>query len=129
MKKNQDINEDDGRTVADMSQVSGGHLFGRHHRYSREMQSGPGGFGGSQFGSGGGFGGQQSGPGEGFGGQQSRWEMQRPRTEERPWENAPFTRKERWMYTLGALKASLLIGLVYLAGLGLLVGLMVFFWK
>ena len=118
MKKNQDINEDDGRTVADMSQVSGGHLFGRHHRYSREMQSGPGGFGG-----------QQSGPGEGFGGQQSRWEMQRPRTEERPWENAPFTRKERWMYTLGALKASLLIGLVYLAGLGLLVGLMVFFWK
>lgn len=106
MKKNQDINEDDGRTVADMSQVSGGHLFGRHHRYSREMQSGPG----------------------GFGGQQSRWEMQRP-TEERPWENAPFTRKERWMYTLGALKASLLIGLVYLAGLGLLVGLMVFFWK
>ncbi|MDO4321820.1 MAG: hypothetical protein Q4C61_04775 [Lachnospiraceae bacterium] len=108
-KKFQDISEDDGRTIADMSQVSRGHLFGGMHRAGGgEIQSRPGGVSGAQ---------------------QSRRDMQGMQAGERPWEDAPFTRKERWMYTLGALKASLLIGLVYLAGLGLLVGLMVFFWR
>lgn len=119
MKKNQDKNEDDGRTVADMSQVSGGYLSGRYRGHSRNAQPGSGeAFGGRRFGS-----------EEAFSGRQAQWDTQGPQTEERPWENAPLTRKERWMYTLGAMKASLLIGLAYVAGLGILVGLMVFFWK
>ena len=101
--------EDDGRTIADMSQVTGGHLFGGLHRA--------------------GFGERQPGQDGRSGAGKVRREMQRPQAEEKPWEDAPLSRRERWMYTLGALKASLLIGFVYLAGLGLLVGLMVFFWR
>lgn len=43
-------------------------------------------------------------------------------------EDAPFSWRERRMYTFGALKAALLIGLAYLVGLGLLIGLMVLVW-
>lgn len=40
----------------------------------------------------------------------------------------PFTRKERRMYTLAAVKAGLLIGLVYIIGIGALIGLMYLAW-
>lgn len=39
-----------------------------------------------------------------------------------------MTRQERRWYVLGAMKASLLIGLAYVVGLGLLILLMVYFW-
>lgn len=39
-----------------------------------------------------------------------------------------YTLKERFWFAMGALKASLLIGLVYLAGFALLIGLMLLLW-
>ncbi|MDO5336216.1 MAG: hypothetical protein Q4E89_01970 [Eubacteriales bacterium] len=87
--------EDDGRTIADMSQVSRDSLLGTWHQK------------------------QADAPGEAFRG---------PDKEEHPWENSSFSRKEQWMYALGALKAALLIGLVYLGGLGLLIALLLLFW-
>lgn len=40
-----------------------------------------------------------------------------------------FSRRERRMYVLGALKAALLIGLAYLVGLGVLIGLLTAVWR
>jgi len=40
-----------------------------------------------------------------------------------------LTRQERRWYALGALKSALLIGGVYLVGLGVIIGLMLMFWK
>lgn len=36
---------------------------------------------------------------------------------DRPWEDSSLNKKERFWYAMGALKAALLIGLAYLAGL------------
>ncbi len=80
--------DDDGRTVADMSDVSRPELFRprapEHRRETPERD---------------------------------------PRPEER------FTRQERRWYALGALKAALLIGLAYVAGLGAVIALMILLWK
>ena len=47
----------------------------------------------------------------------------------RPWEqNQGLNRQERKWYALGALKAALLIGLVYIVGLGIAILLMLFLW-
>ena len=52
-----------------------------------------------------------------------------PPREDRPWEQAPeFDREQRFWAIMGALKAALLIGLAYVVGLGLLVWLMLQFW-
>lgn len=97
-RKDERFAEDDGRTIADMSQISGMRMSGRMRCDGPKDAS---------------FVSPEADTAEA----------------QRPWEDSTFTRKERWMYTLGALKASLLIGFAYLAGLGLLVGLMVFFWR
>ncbi len=47
---------------------------------------------------------------------------------DRPWEEQGLTRKERLMVVLGALKATLLIAAVYIAGAALLIWLMVTLW-
>ena len=48
---------------------------------------------------------------------------------ERPWENeSEFTPQERRMYVFGALKAALLIALAFIAGLGAAVWLMIQIW-
>lgn len=39
-----------------------------------------------------------------------------------------MTKEERRWYVLGALKAALLIGLVFIVGLGLAILLMIWFW-
>lgn len=41
--------------------------------------------------------------------------------EDRPWEETGLSREERRWYILGALKAALLIALAFIAGLGLIV--------
>ena len=46
-----------------------------------------------------------------------------------PWEETKLTKKERRLVILGSLKATLLIGGVYLLGAAALIGLMVFFWR
>ncbi|EET62208.1 hypothetical protein BRYFOR_05872 [Marvinbryantia formatexigens DSM 14469] len=48
--------------------------------------------------------------------------------EERPWEDT-FTKEERRMYTLGALKAALLIAMVFIIGLGLVTAFLLFLWS
>lgn len=78
--------EDDGRTIADMSQVPG---------------SGMGGFS----------------PGKN---NQERYELH-PGQE-------PYTRRERFRYTMAALKAGLLIAFAYIAGLGLVIALLLLVW-
>lgn len=54
---------------------------------------------------------------------------EQPRQDDRPWEKAPLTRKERLMIVLGALKATLLIAAAYILGLGLVVWLFLHFWR
>lgn len=52
------------------------------------------------------------------------WQAETDREPEQP----PFTRKEKRMITFAALKASLLIGLVYLAGIAAVIGLLYVIW-
>lgn len=53
---------------------------------------------------------------------------ERPRKPQVPAVEDEMTKQERRWYVLGTLKASLLIGLAYVVGLGLLILLMVSFW-
>lgn len=80
--------EDDGRTIADMSQVDsmGDYFLRPLHRRSAEPAAKP--------------------------------------SEEAP----PTTRRERIAVVLGAMGATLVIGLIFLAGLGIIIGLMLAFW-
>lgn len=91
--------DDDGRTIADMSDVTRG-PFGGSFR-----------------------------PLTGHEHRKKNYSMSESKQEERPWEKSDLTVKERLMYTLGALKAALLIGFAYIAGLGLLVILILLLWR
>lgn len=51
-----------------------------------------------------------------------------PRTD-RPWEDTGLSREERRWYLLGALKAALLIALVFIVGLGLFIALLLLLWN
>lgn len=83
--------EDDGRTIADMSALSDSSLswFGR-------MPEGSGREGGRRG---------------------------------APHEAPQFSRRERFFAVLGALKASLLIGLAFIGGLGILILLLQLIWN
>lgn len=48
--------------------------------------------------------------------------------EDRPWESTEMSREDRRAYLWAALKAGLLIGLVYLVGLGLVTVLLLWLW-
>ena len=74
MKKNRIYDDDDGRTIADMSDIGRQPLF-----------------------------------------------LPRLPENDRPWEQTGLTKEERLWYTLGALKAALLIALAFIGGLGLIV--------
>lgn len=53
-----------------------------------------------------------------------------PQQQRRPWEQPDtFTGSQRFWAVMGALKASLLIGLVYVVGLGLLGWLLISLWS
>lgn len=47
----------------------------------------------------------------------------------RPWEDTSLTAKERLMYVLGAMKATLLIAFAYLAGLAAVIWLLLTLWR
>lgn len=79
--------EDDGRTIADMSQVPGSTFFGGAPRKKSDEKF-------------------ELHPGQ-----------------------EPYSRKERFRYTMAALKAGLLIGLAYIAGLALVVALLLLLWR
>ena len=88
--------DDDGRTIVDMSQVDRPSMFGFRGDLLPEK----------------------------------RQERPQERKKSRPWEEeAPISPKERRMYALGALKAALLIGLAYLAGLALIIFLLIQLWN
>lgn len=53
-------------------------------------------------------------------------QQERPAEEERPWEETGLSREERRWYILGAMKAAMLIALVFIVGLGLVVALFCF---
>lgn len=90
--------EDDGRTIADMSGLESPGLFGRH---LRSLQNGKKDMNHSISG---------SGSAEGA-------------RERQPWEDAPFTWRERMRYMGMALGAALSIAFVFLAGLALVIWL------
>ena len=50
---------------------------------------------------------------------------------DRPWEEEQdlLSKEDRRLYILGALKAALLIALVFIVGLGLAIALLVLLWK
>ncbi len=87
--------EDDGRTIADMSGISRQPLLfprmpGRPGRPEQDVGAGP--------------------P-----------PAQPPAPAPRPWEQDGLTKQEQLLYMLGAVKAALLVGGVFAAGLGLVV--------
>ncbi len=89
--------DDDGRTIADMSGVGRPSLFG--------------------------MGGQA--PAE-----KPKTAPEQPERSDRPWEEPDrFTPEERRMYIFGALRAALLIALVFIVGLGIAIAVMLWLWS
>ena len=65
-----------------------------------------------------------------FSGRKKRREGEVPKVKnDRPWEDSSLNKKERFWYAMGALKAALLIGLAYLAGLAAMILLLLLLWK
>lgn len=89
----QDKFEDDGRVVADMSDLEGPGLFGGHSRSSWNERKRKGECGSPED------------------------------REKNPWEDVPFTWRERVRYIMMALSAALLIGLVLLGGVAVVIWL------
>ncbi|MCD7744654.1 MAG: hypothetical protein LUI13_05125 [Lachnospiraceae bacterium] len=107
-KTDQDKKEyvDDGRTIADMSGLERPGMFGHLPERMRRGSSGAG----SER--------QQS----------RRYTEEDGIGEDDQRKQPPITRKERHMFTLAAVKAGLLIGLVYLVGCCAVIGLLYLVW-
>ena len=82
--------DDDGRTIVDMSGVERPSMFGHLPKRENPVFSKP---------------------------------KEKP---ERPWEDSGYNRSERRSAVLGALSASLLIGLAYIVGLGALIAILLY---
>ena len=95
-RREKHYDDDDGRTIIDMSQVP---------------QSSP-------------FSGWTSGAGR----ERRRAQRQEAGERRQGEEQQPIPKEERRMFLKGAMKATLLIGLAYLAGLGLLIWIMTLIW-
>ncbi|MCD7883403.1 MAG: hypothetical protein LUI87_06835 [Lachnospiraceae bacterium] len=99
MRNKKVYDDDDGRTIADMSQVERPGMFGHLPRSlsDRQKDSAASGRNTAQDGADG---------------------MKQPL----------FTRRERMKYTWMALRAGLLVALVYIVGCGLVIALLYLFW-
>ena len=89
-RRNKVYDDDDGRTIADMSDVTGPSMFlprrsGRHKTPAEQ---------------------------NGTAGSEPEWES-----------------RDRRLYIFGALRAALLIALVYAVGFSLIIGLLILIWK
>lgn len=102
--------DDDGRTIADMGQVSPTPMFIPRRPGSAPDNGGRGGSGDPSCGA-------------------SDSRKQEQTRQDRPWEDNSLTAKERLMYVLGAMKATMLIALAYLAGLAAIVWLLLKLWS
>ncbi len=100
-RKRSHPDDDDGRTIADMSGVEHPSLLGSlvGARMSDAIKR----------------------PG--------RSAQESPSRKDRPWEDTGLSREERRWYLLGALKAALLIAVVFIAGLGLFIALLLLLWN
>lgn len=101
-----DSDWDDGRTIADMSDVGRPGLW---H------------FAGGQR--------RRAGADDGSDTSGAPGPLRREKRALRQNYEQPFTKKERLLCALGALKAALLIALAYIVGLGLVILLLMWMWK
>ena len=106
--------DDDGRTIADMSDLPDVSIVGRWSGIHTENGGLFGAFG--AFGNRGGSSG--SGFGGGYGGGRGRHEIPAPEMDS----------SEHRMYVLGMLKASLGIGMIYVLAFAVLLGVLVAIW-
>ena len=105
MAPRKEWDDDDGRTIADMSGVGRPRLFVPRTRTEDRGSSAE----------------QEPYP--------AHREANEQAVQKRPWENeSEFTPGERRMYMLGALKAALLIALAFIVGLGAAVWIMIQVW-
>ena len=105
-KQRRTYDDDDGRTIVDMSGVERPSMFGHLPRSEN-----------NQF-----FFSDLAKKNRAF----SAPEEKKPK---RPWEESGFNRSERRAAVRGALSAALLIGLAYIVGLGLLIVILLYvFW-
>lgn len=88
------MDQDDGRTIADMSQISRPSILENLSSFRRK-------------------------------GDQPQDFRQAPS----PYPDAPFTAGEKRLFVFAALKAALLIALVFLVGLGLVIAALLAFWN
>lgn len=93
MARKREYDDDDGRTIADMSGVGRPGMVSFRRSTGDEDRPEP----------------RHEDAGSGYG----------------PFEN----KEERWMYIFGALRAALLIALVFILGLGLVTALLLLIWK
>jgi hypothetical protein len=109
--------DDDGRTIADMSDLPDVSIVGRWSGIHKDNAENGGLFGAfGAFGNRGGSSG--SGFGGGYGGGRGRHEIPAPEMDS----------SERRMYVLGMLKASLGIGMIYVLAFAVLLGVLVAIW-
>lgn len=95
-RKPKKYEDDDGRVIADMSDISRPNLM---HLGSPVSKPTP-----------------------------APQEVPEQTKEDRPWESDEMSREDRRAYIWAALRAGLLIGLVYLVGFGLLTALLLWLW-
>ncbi|MCH5316838.1 MAG: hypothetical protein J1E05_02570 [Eubacterium sp.] len=101
MARKKEWDDDDGRTIASMSDVGRQNLFIPRAKPNREER-------------------KPSIPETEF--EQSK--------KDRPWEQSEqFTKQERRWYAFGALKAALLIAMAFIVGLGLAILIMLLLWS
>lgn len=108
-RRKKQYDDDDGRTIVDMSQVSPSPAFLPRRPENHTLE------------------GQGRGRQSSYTGQDSSQEGGMGR-EQRPWEDNSLSAKERFLCVMGALKATLLIALAYLAGFAALIWLLVSLW-
>ncbi len=89
-RRNKVYDDDDGRTIADMSEVSGPSMFVPRKSCRKKPPM----------------------------------EQEESRDTEQEWDP-----KDRRIYVFGALRAALLIALVYAVGFALIIGLLLLIWK
>ena len=100
MARKREWDDDDGRTIASMSDVGRQNLFIPRKPIRDERK--------------------QNAP-------ESEFERSK---KDRPWEQSEqFTKQERRWYAFGALKAALLIAMAFIVGLGLAILLMILLWS
>ena len=99
MARKKEWDDDDGRTIASMSEVGRQNLFiPRKPIHDERKQNVP----------------------------ETEYESSK---NDRPWERSEqFSKQERRWYALGALKAALLIAMAFIVGLGLAILVMIWLW-